>query len=194
MRNFRQLAREVDVMPLLMEIQRQPDLWDENTLRTKHPGTAHAEVSDIWLWFNPPLKNIGAEDQAEMFNLQKYASIINDREVIPYRAWHLLPSVRNIIFPLMRQVQAVRLGRCMITRLPPGKAITPHVDGGAPATYYQRYQVALQCLPGNQFRIDDEKVEFRSGDIWYIDNTKEHEVINNSTDDRIVMIVDLRSE
>jgi quercetin dioxygenase-like cupin family protein len=94
----------------------------------------------------------------------------------------------------MRQVEATRLGRVIITKLPKGKTITPHVDGGAPATYYERYQVALQCLPGNKFIIGDEAVSFKSGEVWHIDNKVEHSVINNSADDRIVCIIDLRCD
>jgi len=177
---------------IMSQLRLHPDLWNENTLRTKHPGTAHSEVSDIWVWFNemPPSAD---ENQLDM-KFREFKNVVNDKEVISYRAWQLLPAVRGVIFPLMQQVQAHRLGRVIITRLPPGKTITPHKDGGAPATYFQRYQVALQCLPGNVFRIEDERVEFRTGEIWYIDNEKEHEVINNSADDRIVMIVDLRSD
>jgi len=32
-----------------------------------------------------------------------------------------------------------------------------------------------------------------SGEVWWFDNTQEHEVMNNSADDRIVMIVDIRT-
>ena len=183
MKNFRILADNVDVGPLMMQLQRQPNLWDENTLRTKHPKTAHGAVSDIWVWFNQIPKT-----ESEVFK------VADDRDAIPYKAWTALPALRPIIFALMRQVEAVRLGRVIITRLPVGKKITPHVDGGAPATYYQRYQIALQCLPGNVFRIGDEEVQFSTGQVWYINNTVEHSVINNSADDRIVCIVDLRSE
>jgi quercetin dioxygenase-like cupin family protein len=67
------------------------------------------------------------------------------------------------------------------------------VDSGAPATFYTRYQIALQSLPGALFNIEDETVNFRSGDIWLINNKAEHSVVNNSADDRIVCIVDIRS-
>lgn len=179
MRNFLKLADNVNVIGLRAELQRNPDLWDENTLRTKHPGTAHSEVSDIWVFFN--------EYKDEKL-------VVNDKEVVPYRAWHALPSLRHIVFALMNQVHAVRLGRVIITRLPPGKTIDLHVDGGAPATYYDRYQLAIQCEPGNMFVIGDEQVGFRTGEIWQIDNTIEHGVVNNSNTDRIVCIIDLRSE
>lgn len=183
MRNFQLIAREVNVVPLIQELQRNAELWDENTLRTKHANTAHSEVSDIWLWFNQIPKS-----ESEIFKVR------DDKDVIPYKAWKDLPSARALIFALMNQVQAVRLGRVIITRLASGKQITPHRDGGAPATYYQRYQFALQCLPGNVFNIGEESVSFTTGEVWHINNREIHSVINNSKDDRIVMIVDLRSE
>lgn len=180
MKNFQLLARDIETSTLLNQILRQPDLWDENNLRTKHPGTAHSQVSDIWVWFNEIPKDTN--------------KIINDKEVIPYRAWTALPALRPVIFAMMRQVEATRLGRVIITRLPPGKEITPHVDMGAPAEYYSRYHLAIQCLPGNIFKIDDEEVSFRTGEIWWIDNKKMHSVVNNSGDDRIVCIIDLRCD
>lgn len=180
MRNFLKLAENINVLGIRAELQRNPGLWDENTLRTKHPGTAHSEVSDIWVFFN----SLSETDS----NL-----VVDDKEVIPYRGWDLLPSLRPLIFALMNQVNAVRLGRVIITRLPPGKGIDPHTDMGAPATYYDRYQVAIQCEPGNIFMIGDESVSFKTGEIWQIDNKIVHSVVNNSAVDRIVCIVDLRS-
>jgi len=176
MDNFYRLAKGVNVAPLLVAINRQPELWDQNTLRTKHPKTAHGDVSDIWLMFN-----------------ELDGDVINDIIVKPYPAFEKLPQARSIIFDLMRLVEGMTLGRVIITKLPPGKKITPHVDGGAPATYFSRYQVALQSLPGALFTIGDETVNFESGEVWLIDNKKEHSVLNNSRDDRIVMIVDIRS-
>lgn len=176
MDNFFRLAKGVNFNPLMVAISRQPELWDQNTLRTKHPNTAHGAVSDIWLMFN----EVGD-------------STANDIIVKPYPAFEKLPQARPLIFDLMRTVEGVTLGRVIITKLPPGKKITPHVDGGAPATYYKRYQMALQSLPGALFTIGDETVNFESGEVWLIDNKKEHSVVNNSRDDRIVMIVDIRS-
>ena len=176
MDNFHKIGEGAVVNQLLAAIMRQPELWDQNNLRTTHPGTAHGQVNDIWLFFN-----------------EQGGDVVNDKMVVPYPAWDKLPQARPLIFDLMHFVQGVQLGRVIITKLGPGKKIAPHVDGGAPAEYYTRYQIALQSLPGSLFRIDDETVQFNSGDIWMIDNRKEHEVINNSDDDRVVMIVDIRS-
>src|SRR6184192_3633048 len=130
MKNFLQLAAGLNVTPLLSALQRQPELWNAHPIRTKHPGTAHSEVSDILCRFN---------DIAEFERTGDPTTITDDKECIAYPAWEKLPQLRPIIFDLMRTVEAVRLGRVIITKLPPGKSITPHVDGGAPAEYFGRY-------------------------------------------------------
>jgi hypothetical protein len=178
MNNFLKIAAGVDIVPLLTAIQRQPELWNENSLRTSHELTPHKEVSDIWVWFNDLKDNV--------------ADAIEDLQTVPYPAWDKLPQLRPILFDLMRRVEGVQLGRCVITRLEPGKKIEPHIDQGTPATFYTRFQVALQCEPGCNFIIDDEQVNFRAGEVWMINNRAEHSVINNSSVDRIALIIDVR--
>jgi len=179
MKNFQLIATKIDVLPLVHAITQQPELWNVNTLRTTHPGSVHSESDDIWARFN---------------TLTEPGEVLNDKETVTYPARGRLPQIRPIAFDLMRRVEGVRLGRVIITRLPPGKRIAPHIDEGDSPDYYARYQVALQCLPGCLFTIESETVTFQTGDVWWIDNRRLHEVVNNSADDRIVMIVDIRVE
>jgi hypothetical protein len=178
MQHFLQLASGLNVIPALHALACQPTLWNANGLRTSFDQSPHREADDIWLWFNELKPNA--------------AEVVNDLDVRPYDAWAALPQLRPFVFGLMTQTEGVRLGRVMVTRLRPGKRILPHVDGGAPAEYFQRYQVALKSLPGALFRIEDEVVNFASGDVWKINNRATHSVENNSEDDRIVLIVDIR--
>jgi hypothetical protein len=137
-------------------------------------------VDDIWLRFN----RLDPEDQPK---------VIDDCECVNYPANLDLPQARLIVLDLMRLVEGERLGRVIVTRLPPGGVITPHKDQGAPAAYYDRYQLAVQALPGNVFRAGEEQITMASGDIWWFDNEQEHEVKNNSEGDRIVVIIDIRT-
>ena len=177
MRNFLKISEGLNVSQILTALQLQPDLWDENVLRTEHPESPHQEASDIWLWFN---------------KVESAETVIDDIQTHPFSAWFKLPEVHSVIFDLMRFTQATQLGRCIISRLAPGKRIEPHIDQGAPATFYQRFQICLQSSPGCVFRIEDEQVMFKPGEIWLINNNAEHEVINNSKDDRICIVCDLR--
>jgi len=178
MNNFQCLAANVDTIPLMNAIMRDPDLWNQHTLRTTHPGTAHSEVDDIWLRFN---------------DIDEPEGVPNDTDCINFPAFWSLPQARPLIFDLMRRVEGERLGRVLITRLAPGCKIDPHVDGGAPATYYDRFHIVLNSAPGCLFRAGDETVHMGTGQVWWFDNTKEHEVINNSVDDRIHLIIDIRT-
>jgi hypothetical protein len=44
MQYFLRLADNVDTVPVMRELVTQPELWNQNTLRTQHPDTAHADV------------------------------------------------------------------------------------------------------------------------------------------------------
>jgi len=177
-RNFLRLAEGIDVTALSHALHTRPELWNRNDLRRTYPGTPHRECDDIWLRFQP-------EGMSE-------AQIVDAHESINYPALSELPMVRPIIFGLMRQVEGERLGRVLITRLAPGKQIYPHVDGGDHAAYYKRHQLMIQCGPGVIFRAGDETVQMRTGDLYWFDNSKEHEVLNQSASDRLALIVDVR--
>lgn len=183
MKNFFRLAQGVDSVPLLHAIYRQPALWNTEKLRTTHKLSPHTQVEDILLRFN---------DLDEYRKTENAASILDEHESTFYPAWHALPQAHVIIFDLMRRVEGIRLGRVMITRLAPGKKIDPHVDGGSHAAYFERYHVMLQNSPGSIFRAGLETVTMQPGEVWWFNNAVEHEVINNSADDRITMIVDIK--
>lgn len=173
-RNFLKIADQVDTLPILAALSARPDLWNENDLRSSYPGTPHAAVDDVWCLFNDPTGDVA-----------------NELHVKPYRGWYELP-IRDVVLNLMRRVNGAQLGRVVITRLPPGKSIEVHTDQGAPATFFSRYQIALQSLPGCVFKCGDETLQMASGEAWWFDNTQPHEVINNSAADRLAMIVDAR--
>lgn len=178
MRNFLKIAENLDTMPLLAALSANAHLWNQHDLRTKYPESPHHEADDILLRFNEIPET--PED------------VIDDIQTHPFDAWNELP-VKDTVLNLMRAVGGTQLGRVLISRLAPGSSIAPHVDEGAPATFYQRYQVMLQCLPGVNFRSGEETVAMKTGDVWWFDNRQEHEVVNNSADDRIALIVDIRT-
>lgn len=175
------MAQGMNVMPLMNQIARNKQLWNANDLRSKFPGSPHKAVDDIWLRFQAI-----TEDST-------LKGIADEHESINYPAFFELTESHELIFNLSRAVKGERLGRAMVTRLAPGRAINPHVDGGAHAEYYERYHVVIQGLPGSIFRCGDEQVTMQTGEVWWFDNAVEHEVINNSADDRIHLVVDIRT-
>lgn len=186
MRNFQRIASGVDVMPLLHALQRNEDLWNANKFRTTFKNTPHGDVDDIWLRYSEPEAVLNPDD---------IRPIIAGHEVTWYEAAHDLPF-KPIVCDLMRRVEAYSLERLLITRLKPGGRILPHADNAGEYVHQGdigRYHVVLQGLPGSLMRCGDERVNMQTGEVWWFNAHIEHEVANNSTDDRIHMLVDVRT-
>jgi len=183
----------MDTVPVLHALAQQPHLWNANTVRTANPRSNHRTADDIVLRYNPV-------SEGDDF-LDKVCSRI---EVTNYVAWDLLPQVRPFVFGLMSRVEGLHLGRVVISRVRPGGIIPPHSDRILeaeaafpdripPVDYYSRYHVVLQSFPGTIFRSGDEQVYMATGEAWWFDNKLEHEVVNNSADDRIHLIIDIHT-
>jgi hypothetical protein len=180
MKNFHRLLENVNVSPLVNSLARQPGLWNQNPFRTKIPGSPHREVDDIWLRFT----NLGPESTVQ--------EAVDSFDNIFYPAWYQFPQVKGIVLDLLRLVEGIELGKILLTKLCPGRQIYKHADTGAYAQEFDRYHLSLKALPGFKFCCGDEEVFMKPGDVWWFNNKEEHSVINNSVDDRLSLIVDIR--
>lgn len=153
-------------------------LWNRYSIRTTYPGSAHTDASDIWLRFN----------DLSLYTPDQYYKMFDDLECVDY--FHI-PEANKLISDLMEKVNGTKLGRVIITKLPSGGRITPHIDEGAYANYYDRYHIIINNKPGSIFRCGDETITMENGDIYWFDTSKEHEVINDSNEDRLTLIVDI---
>ncbi len=178
MRNFLPIITGLNVMPLVLAIQRQPSLWNEHTDRTR-TGGPHADVDDIWIRYNR-LENKGAHFHEE-------------HDAVWYPAYYRLPQIREIVFPLMARVEGERLGGVLITRVPAGGQVAAHQDDNWHVRYYDKYYVQLQGHPQQVFHCGDDHYAPMPGDVYYFDNTKSHWVENSSPIDRMTLIICIRS-
>lgn len=181
MKNF-QLMASINTVPLMIQVARQADLWKADTYLRDYPQGPFGDTETIFLRFPP-----ASVTELERGTKDQHECVWMDG------ALHL-PAARQMIFNLMATVEGERLGRVMINKLRPGGRIYPHADTPAHAEYWDRFHIVLQSLPGNNFRCGDETIHMRTGEVWWFQNAVEHEVVNNSADDRIHMIVDIRTQ
>ena len=172
MRNFHRLAQNLAITPLMSTLMRHPELWNRDRTRTDFQGSPHAQASDILLRFGKP----SLEDMGPFENRQSMTIL----------------GAMGTALGVMQMVGGSELGRVIITRLPPGGRITPHADEGSYARRFTRHQLMLHCLPGNIFRCGEEELTPTTGDLFWFNSALEHEVTNNSADDRVAMIIDSR--
>lgn len=188
MKRFHKMAAGWDVGAAALALFRQPELWGQYSLR-KEAAPVHGEMTDIWLRYNA-WRNFDPADPAA-FNAE--------HESVWYPAWYALPELRPLVFGLMNMVAGERLGGVLITKLPPGGQIAPHTDAGWHVEHYDKYYVTLNGAEGNLFWADDgeggeDVIDQRTGDVYCFDNRVQHGVRNMSAEDRITLIVCIRSD
>jgi hypothetical protein len=180
MGRFCLIAQGVDTVPLVLELARNERLWDANTDRRTYPGSPHVAMTDITARYMPE------------------ADVTLETRAGPHRnvfwpAWHALPALRPLVFGLMARVSAVELGSIILTRLPPGASILPHVDKGWAPEWYNckaHLTVAGKAL----VRCADDACAFETGTAWTFDNLLTHSVEAIGDGDRISLIVSMRAE
>src|SRR5688500_7626801 len=106
---LRLMPFKFDVRTLVSELSRSPELWNDFDLRTNHPQSPHREMDDIIVRYNARA-NFNGDRQA--FN--------GVHDSVWWDSAERLPSALPIVFDLMREVQAERLGMVLITRQPAG--------------------------------------------------------------------------
>ena len=184
MRNFLQIAQNVDVLPLLLEVQRQPHLWDKNPCRLSRRGP-HYESQDILLRCSDETKHHASGD---------WTTFVDKHISEWYSAADYFPSAKPIIFDLMHRVKAEMLGAVLIYKVEPGKQVFPHVDKGWHPEFYDKFNICLQSNPKAAFCYENEAMPQKQGDVHFFRNDVTHWVVNEGDTDHIVLTVCLRTD
>lgn len=179
------VTESLDVLPLQQELLANLDEFDKYNQRRTFPNSPHAQMNDIWVRYND-INPFLAKGSLEGFEAE--------HDSVWYPVIDKLPSVKNVVFDLMRIVDGERLGGILITKLPPGGHIKRHTDAGWHAQYYDKFYVPILNSKGSIFGFDDGIIDPELGQAWWFDNSNPHWVDNNSDTDRIAMIVCIRTE
>jgi hypothetical protein len=186
MKNFQLIGRGLDMVPLHHALIRQPGLWNRHAFRRTYENTPHSEVDDIWLRYSDENRTADPRDTA---------AVQNDHSAVWYPEAAKLPEAKKLVMDLMHYLGAYALERLVISRLAPAKRILPHADAVGDYVHLRdiaRYHIVVQGLPGSMFHCGDETVNMQTGEIWWFSAHETHSVENNSADDRVHLMADLR--
>lgn len=174
--NYLKIAEGVDVDQINQELKENPSLWGEHPYRTIQ-DSPHKQVKDIWVRHRP-IEDFDPEDKWTPFTSVWYES-----------AEHL-PSVVDFSFKAMFAVEGEQLGGVLITNVPPKGKVEPHIDEGWHVDFYDKFYLHLESNDDVEFCWrDGQKIQPKKGDLYWLDNTKEHWVNNNGETDRTTLIV-----
>jgi len=179
-RPIQHIASGFPVEALREELQ-CADVWNRNTLRTQAQATPHKTSSDIWVRFK-------AWDEV----LADPAHCCDEHESVWYPVLMEIPAVIPLIEAVMELSGADTLGGVLITKVPPGGRIEPHIDRGWHAEVHRKFAVQIAGNEHQAFCFENAVLRPVSGEVYEFRNQESHWVTNESSSDRITLIVCVR--
>lgn len=171
------LPFRLDVSQAVAQLAAHPELWNQHRDRLDRYGSPHSGVSDIWVRFN----DWANHDQGAAFFQEPHSSVWYDCIV-------QLPAIWSMVRRVKRLMGAQQLGGVLITRIPPGGEVKPHIDTGWHANHYRKVAVQLKGNAQQAFYFEDCELRPEAGDVYEFDNGVLHGVRNDSTEERITLI------
>lgn len=171
--NFRQLD-QVDVSGIKAKVLSLTDEdWAAYEFRQNRPGSAQVDTESIPLIFDEDFR-------------------------------HESPTVRDkfiefdcstLLEPLLQSISDYYTGegyvvRALLTRLKPHGVIPPHVDQGYSLLHCRRIHIPLVTTDTVAFTVGGEQRAMKEGEVWEINNAREHSVFNQSDQTRVHLIID----
>lgn len=155
-----------DIDPIRAELDAHPELWNEYKGRLNHPRSPHRHTDDIWLRF--------AEENLN----DKEGKVDGPHKSVWYPASDALPETKKLALKMFELMDGKELGGILVIRVPPGKEIYKHVDGGWHAQYYEKFAVQISGDPWQEFAFEDGGLSAKSGESYWLDNSFPHWVLN----------------
>lgn len=116
-----------------------------------------------------------------------------DSEVRKEPGWDRLAEVA---LPLMHEIidkhypKGGTIIRAMAAKLLAGGRIDPHSDVHPSFHCGHRIHIPITTNPRVRFMIDGRPYQFKVGEVYELNNQKQHSVMNNGSEDRITFIFD----
>ena len=158
------LNHKFDPAPILAEVNALDDaVWSQ----TQRRRAVHGGASSIFLRGYPPLEG---------------AKPIEDRELLGQ-----LPAIRSLIYSVIPAAPM----RCVLAKLHAGKHISRHMDKGPYFEAHLRLHFPIYTNPGVQFCANSLFYRMAEGEVWVLNNSNLHGVLNENTEDfRLHIICD----
>jgi len=144
--------------------------WDEWTYR-QDTYDVHSETKSIPLLVD--------EDYASKGKQTKYYRILED-------------NLKNAEAKIRKYYGNGQIIRVEIVKLGVKSKVKPHIDSGESLENDKRIHLVLQTNDKCIFKVDGEIKHMKVGEMWEINNIKEHSVTNDGTVDTIHMIIDYK--
>lgn len=172
--NIELLPLRLNVMDLQQELQTCQS-WNLFPLRTQVARSPHRECDDIWVrWRNTAIRPDGSFDCSW------------------YDVADEIPAAVSLCEALFSLYDGVELGGVLITRIPAGKQVYPHIDTGWHAAHFEKFAVQVKGNSEQTFCFEQEHLSCETGDVFMFRNDVPHWILNPTDEERITLICCIR--
>ena len=177
MRHFTNIARAVDIGPLLAELDAAPEMWFADTSRQRK---IRCQRNTRNIFLRAPRKPLppGAKNANDVHESRVARSARKFPRTLAYCG-----SVADRL--------GGTLGRATLVALLPHGRVFPHVDAGAYYRIRDRFHLVLRSARGSPLAAGEERVMMRPGELWAFDNKARHWADNPSDEPRVHLIFDV---
>jgi hypothetical protein len=171
----------VDVREIASVVSGWTEEWFRNThrqtLMSIRPGedtprNPHKDTQSYWV----------ARHEMTWKPMDKYKNSILDREMYNM----LLPIIGNL-----EKLHNGTHGQIVFIKLPAKKETTLHKDHMEYLLVCRRIHIPIITNANVLFNVGGETKNMKTGEMWEINNSKDHGVVNDGEDDRVHVVIDI---
>jgi len=179
MNHFGKMMKDIDVAPILQEIEAKPENWLLDTKRSKIGVQQHTNSILLRGAVYTPVP--GANNVNIMMDVQESAT----REISAH-----YPQLMHLLNQFAEHYGKGTLSRAMIVRLTPKQEVGRHWDSGYYYLCRDRYHLILQSA-GSRMECAGIRCTWNVGELWWFNNNLWHSAGNDGDEWRIHVIFDV---
>lgn len=176
MKNFIKIGN-VDISPLLEELENTVHLWGHTPERASYNGSAHKDTDCIILRGNSSRDITKYQEEIES---DWWIASLN------------FPYTVRFIEMLSKAFGFKEVGKVMFTTLYPKSSISEHVDEGSYSDHFDRMHIPLITSDKVVFKCGAEQISMKEGEIFVFNHKLPHSVTNDGNHERFHLVIDYR--
>ena len=157
--------------------------WSENSERQKTYSDIHQYTQTIGLIYDDDMRHKDGTVHPIYHELKDLVKPIENHIAVFYQQQN--PNILE-----SRRDQKPYFARIILVRLRAGGAISKHKDGSASMRRCHRVHLPLITNDEVTFDVGESSMKMAEGELWEINNRRQHAVVNHSDSDRIHIILD----
>ena len=103
-------------------------------------------------------------------------------------------NIFDLVSPIVKDLESIyggTSGRVLLIKLESNKDVPEHTDKGDYLSTVKRFHIPIITNDSVYYTVNGEKINMKCGECWEINNLKPHSVLNDSSIDRVHLLIDI---